>query len=340
MRIPVRGFMAIISISLIGNHHHEHRIKIEQAPVKGEVGVSEIHVSGPLGGRYEKAASTFPVWVGLGQPNEPNNPVSELPAKIWIDGELVDERDVDVRWDVLKYDVPYNGIPSTEVSNTRHDAVDKCNELLDSRSGAQRQEFMRKGGRWRYPHAIEARIEQKWVVSEGKIFGRSDLETKTFVDTAPITVTVVCKPLGGVTPVAKLPSLIKSLKLRAEPMGEINIGNQVCPRQVRLYGTIQTSRSTRLKSLMRGPKFLTPPTEVRFNGPETRSVLETYPIVWNNPKDQIASNAEPPTPMRQSVAFSLLVAQEDGTPLKQTSTTVNLACKVSKPARQMRVINN
>ncbi|WP_265528030.1 hypothetical protein [Sphingomicrobium marinum] len=337
--IPVSALLAAASL----DNHHEHRVKIEQAaPVDnpalpgGPAGKTEIRVSGKLGGQYDTVENdTLRFWLRVWQPGIPNYPVSQSPATFHINGYPVGLFSINRHPQVFEVETDYRDMRDKDIPSKTVSPISLCNDKLARLSGEELRSFQRDGGEFYNWAAYNAIVEQIWRVRKHRLAsGRNSTETKRFVDSTPLGVTIICEPLGAPTPVGKPSNAVSKVALRAAAMGSETIGRQSCPDKVRLYATIEARHRTKFKVLMRGPKFLTPPKDLLFGEAGSQSVTETFDVRWDATIDELATTAGKRPDMQQKLNFHVNVADEQGRLLKTAETSIVLQCNVPpKPAR-------
>lgn len=343
--IPASVILATASL----DHHHEHRVKIEQAaPVEnpalpgGTAGKTEVRVSGKLGGQYDTVQTdTLRFWLRVWQPGIPNNPVSHSPAYLHLNGWPVGAFAIGRQPQVLEVETDYRDMRDKDIPSKTVSPISLCNDKLAQLSGQELRSFQRDGGEFFFWPAYNATVVQTWEVRKHRLAsGRNSTEMKRFEDSTPVGVTIICEPLGAPTPVGKASNAVSNVALRAAAMGSETIGRQSCPDKVRLYATIEARHRTKFKVLMRGPKFLTPPRDLFFGEAGSQSMTETFDVKWDSTIDEVAFIAGKRPNMQQKLNFHVNVADEQGRLLKTEETSIFLQCNVPPNPVKIRLPGN
>ena len=141
---------------------------------------------------------------------------------------------------------------------------------------------------------------------------------------------IVCRPLirpvrvTPAVPAALLPD-IAAAELRIEPQKISQIGKQLCPTQLRLYGRVEARRAFQGKAVIFGTGFLSPVTNLSYGGPGNRNIVATYPLSWAA-IGGLAGSA--PSGLRsQTISLTMNVTDLDNKVLESVKETVTVTCK-------------
>jgi hypothetical protein len=153
----------------------------------------------------------------------------------------------------------------------------------------------------------------------------------------------ICRPLDrprartatrttGATPNPgkALPSVIAAAELRIEPARVTQFGMQMCPAELKLYARIETRREFNGKAVIFGTGFISPISDLSYNGPGNRNIVATYPLSWNSIGGLAGTS---PTGARsQTVSLTLNVTNADNKVLESTRETVTVTCRAARAA--------
>ncbi len=289
-----------------------------------------IKVDGEPNGRYNKVLTDmleYDVYVRGDRPDDGINPM------LWV--QLEDNESIygdwSPEWKKYTMSMPYRDPEGTT-------PIKLCNNRLKKVSGAEREEFLKKGVTFSHPGAYTVHARVKWIIDR---FPNS--EENVWNEEMTVPVKIKCLGLNRnvkepkpsrttppPTPSRTTPPLFSKTTFEIEPSKIVKDGKYLCPSELRLYGYIETTHAFEGKSIFMGPHYLSAVTELDFpKGGSSRNVIGTYPIKWHQ-LGGLAAQANT-KPADQKLAFRFNISDADGKLVKSMEKTVTVSCSKIKP---------
>jgi hypothetical protein len=289
-----------------------------------------IKVDGDPNGRYDKVLTDtleYDVYVRGDRPDDGISPF------LWL--HLEDEESRTVEWsaDWKKHTLtmPY-GHPGGA------DPVELCNNRLKKTSGAEREEFLKQGTTFSHGEAYTVHAAIGWMIDR---FPNSYSSTWREEMTVPVKIKClglnrnIKEPKPSRTtpppvPSRTTPPLFSKTTFEIEPSKIVKDGKYLCPAELRLYGYIEANGAFEGKSIFMGPHYLSAVTELDLYKADSRNVIGTYPMKWNQ-IGGLAAQANS-KPADQKLAFRFNISDADGKLVKSLEKTITVSCKKIKPS--------
>lgn len=346
-RVPVITCLAacISSIMLAtpaqSANTHIHIRQANSASDGNDVGQTRIIVDGPTTLGYDGVTNdTLDIWASVyieKSSSTPNYHGLVLKAE---SSEIAGEITAATRR--YKFTIPYADPRSGSVTGQRNSAVATCNDRLASLNGPARAAFLRDGAEIKVTGAYRLMAVATYTTTKkgkGGAFPEAPRITEhTDEAVAMANAVIVCRSLDRPRPRTsakttgapskpgkRLPSVVAAAELRAEPAKITQIGSQMCPTQLKLYGRIEASRAFKGKAVIFGSGFLSPVSILSYNGPGNRNIVATYPLSWAG-VGGLAGSA-PTGPRSQTVSLTMNVTDADNKVLESIKETVTVTCK-------------
>ncbi len=245
-----------------------------------------------------------------------------------------------------KFTIPYADPRSGSVTGQRNSAVAACNGRLASLNGSARADFLRDGAEIKVTGAYRLKAVATYITTKkrekkGGFEQAPTITEHTDEAVAMANAVIVCRPLDrprprtsttttGATPKPgkPLPPVIAAAELRIEPAKVTQVGTQMCPSELRLYGRVEASRAFNGKAVIFGTGFLSPVSDLSYDGPGNRNIVATYPLSWGG-SGGLAGTA-PSGPRSQTVTLTLNVTNADNKVQESIKETVTVTCKPTR----------
>ena len=210
-------------------------------------------------------------------------------------------------------------------------------QSLEETSGAEREEFLKKGVTFSHGGAFTVHASVEWIIDRPPF-----PEENVWREEMTVPVKIKClglnrnvkepKPRRTTPPPTPsrttLPPFSKTT-FEIEPSKIVKDGKYLCPSELRLYGYIETNGAFEGKSIFMGPHYLSAVTELDISRHGSRNVIGTYPIKWHQIGGLAAqANAKPAD---QKLAFRFNISDADGKLVESMEKTVTVSCSKIKP---------
>lgn len=347
-RVPVRStfFSACMSSIIFATPAQSagspiHIRQANSASDGNDVGQTQIIVDGPTTLGYDRVTNeTLDIWASVyieKSNSTPNYQSLVLQAESSeIEGEIT------AATRRYKFTIPYADPRSGSVTGQRNSAVAACNGRLVSLTGPARTAFLRDGAEIKTTGGYRLKAVATYITTKkgkGGTFPEAPRITEHSDEAvAMANAVIICRPLDrprprtstkttGVPskPGKALPPVVAAAELRIEPTKVTQIGTQMCPTQLRLYGRIEARRAFKGKAVIFGTGFLSPVTALSYDGPGNRNIVATYPLSWAG-IGGLAGSA-PGRPRSQAVSLTMNVTNADNKVLESVKETITVTCK-------------
>ena len=203
-----------------------------------------------------------------------------------------------------KYKIPVKYFDASFGPQNTHIApVRRCNLALEQTSGAERADFLFRGGTITLTHVIKFRATP--FGSPGR--------------TIDAPVIIKCLPLDH--------NSIRA-KLRIEPTRIEQMGKYLCPTELALHGLVESREKFTGKAIFVGPHYLSAITDLNYAKAGTRNVSATYKLNWK-PKGGFTT-ANNGAPAKQDLTFHFNIADKNGKVVESPEERVQVSCKKVK----------
>ncbi len=323
---------------------HIHIRQANTATDGNDVGRTQILVDGPTTLGYDGVTNeALDVWVSVYI--EKSNSTPSYHSLVLQAESIEIKGEVTAATRRYKFTIPYAHPRSGSVTGQRNSAVAACNGRLASLNGSARTSFLREGAEISVTGAYRLKAVATYTTTKagkGGTFPEAPRITEhTDEDVAMANAVIVCRPLDrprprtsttttGATPKPgkPLPPVITAAELRMEPAKVTQVGKQMCPAELRLYGRVEASRAFNGKAVIFGTGFLSPVSALSYDGPGNRNIVATYPLSWSG-IGGLAGTA-PSSPRAQTVTLTLNVTNADNKVLESIKETVTVTCKPTR----------
>jgi hypothetical protein len=182
----------------------------------------------------------------------------------------------------------------------------ECNHLLESVSGAAREDFLFNG-------ATITRTKAYYV--RGKI---PSINQEAVVEPS---VLIKCLPLDHDP---------QRAKLRIEPAKMETVGKFICPMELKLHGAVESREKFTGKAIFVGPHYLSGITDLNYTKAGNRNANATYKINWS----QMGGFTTAPNqgPKKQDLTFRFNISDKNGKVVETAEERVQVSCKKIKVA--------